>query len=225
MTPKHDPGAQRRKLIETAGQVFGETGFRNATIRLIARRAGVGLGAVHYHFEDKVDLYRAVCRHALETSIVDYKNAVENISDPKLRLRRWIDVFLANTFSNKIPRWQSRLVLRGMAEPGPEMAEFVETLIQPHHEILSGIFRELLGPGAGRDAVLDHTFVFIGQCIVHHHFKEVIGYLRGEQYQESNILQLKERLERIALAGVEAELASVAPKPAARATRGRVKAE
>ena len=33
MAAEHDPRACERRLIETAGEVFGQVGFRRATIR------------------------------------------------------------------------------------------------------------------------------------------------------------------------------------------------
>ncbi len=40
--------ATRTRIIETALEVFGTNGFEDASTRLIARRAGVNLAALHY---------------------------------------------------------------------------------------------------------------------------------------------------------------------------------
>lgn len=53
----------RRRLIETAISAFGELGYEGASTRLLARRAGVNLPAIPYHFGSKEGLYRAAVDH------------------------------------------------------------------------------------------------------------------------------------------------------------------
>src|SRR3989441_12906972 len=54
----------RQRLLEAAGEVFAERGFRDATIQEICRRADANIAAVHYHFADKERLYRTVIPYA-----------------------------------------------------------------------------------------------------------------------------------------------------------------
>jgi len=50
----------RRRLIETAIEVFATYGYEGASTRRLAERAGVNLPAIQYHFGSKEGLYRAV---------------------------------------------------------------------------------------------------------------------------------------------------------------------
>src|SRR3954466_1727491 len=54
----------RQQLIEAAGQVFAEHGYRAATVREICMRAGANVASIHYHFGDKEKLYLEVLRYA-----------------------------------------------------------------------------------------------------------------------------------------------------------------
>ncbi|MBO3085008.1 TetR/AcrR family transcriptional regulator [Cellulomonas fengjieae] len=62
------PVAERREqLIEAALAVASRDGIDAATVRAIAAEAGVSLGVVHYCFQDKDELLRAMA-HAITTA-------------------------------------------------------------------------------------------------------------------------------------------------------------
>ena len=54
------PKARPEELIDAALAVFGEHGFRAASLEEVARRAGVSKGTVYLYFASKDDLFRAV---------------------------------------------------------------------------------------------------------------------------------------------------------------------
>jgi TetR/AcrR family transcriptional regulator, regulator of cefoperazone and chloramphenicol sensitivity len=69
---RHRPGAQsrgedtRRRILETALQVFAIDGYEGASTRQLAERAGVNLPAIQYYFGSKEGLYRAVIDSIIE---------------------------------------------------------------------------------------------------------------------------------------------------------------
>ncbi|MEB2346362.1 MAG: CerR family C-terminal domain-containing protein [Deltaproteobacteria bacterium] len=58
--------ATRRRLLAAAGERFAARGFRGATLREIAERAGTNLAAANYHFGSKRGLYLEVAREHFE---------------------------------------------------------------------------------------------------------------------------------------------------------------
>lgn len=68
-TPKPEVGptaiqrgrATRERLLEAAVSLVGEVGWSGVTTRLVAERAGVNPGLVHYHFGSVSDLLVAAC--------------------------------------------------------------------------------------------------------------------------------------------------------------------
>ena len=47
----------RSRILNAAGPVFADKGFRDATVRDICQAASVNLASVNYHFGDKQRLY------------------------------------------------------------------------------------------------------------------------------------------------------------------------
>lgn len=50
----------RAKVMQAGRELFGELGYDGATIRDIAKRAGMSTGAVFANFTDKTDLFEAI---------------------------------------------------------------------------------------------------------------------------------------------------------------------
>src|SRR3984957_17181712 len=69
---RHRPGSQsrgedtRRRILETALQVFATEGYEGASTRQLAERAGVNLPAIQYYFGSKEGLFRAVIDSIIE---------------------------------------------------------------------------------------------------------------------------------------------------------------
>ncbi|MFJ6700849.1 ScbR family autoregulator-binding transcription factor [Streptomyces sp. NPDC091272] len=68
--PKQDRAIKTRdEIIYAAASVFDERGYSGASMREIMKRAGVTLGAVYFHFENKEALARAVM-NAQPTTVI-----------------------------------------------------------------------------------------------------------------------------------------------------------
>jgi AcrR family transcriptional regulator len=69
---RHRPGTQsrgedtRRRILETALQIFATEGYEGASTRQLAERAGVNLPAIQYYFGSKEGLFRAVIDNIIE---------------------------------------------------------------------------------------------------------------------------------------------------------------
>ncbi len=65
-TAHHRGEDTRRRLIETAIQVFAEHGYEGTTTRMLVERAATNLPAIQYYFGNKEGLFRAVVAHIAE---------------------------------------------------------------------------------------------------------------------------------------------------------------
>jgi AcrR family transcriptional regulator len=62
-------GSERREqIIRTATELFSRDGFRGATVRRLAEKAGISEAMIYHHFPSKEALYDAMLQHKLENS-------------------------------------------------------------------------------------------------------------------------------------------------------------
>src|SRR5262245_56133679 len=95
--------ATRSRLIEAAGHVFAEQGFKATTVRDICAKAGANVAAVNYHFGGKEGLYNAVLRHAHRCCAVGNAEQAVAAAEGKSaeeRLGIFIRGFLTNIFAD-----------------------------------------------------------------------------------------------------------------------------
>ncbi len=178
--------ATRQRLIEVAGEVFAEQGFRLATVREICAKAGANIAAVNYHFGDKAGLYSAVMKYSLELGHLQYP--VQQVSG--LSAREWLTHFihrlLAKMLDDGRPAWHGKLMTREMVEPTAALAEMVDQAIIPTYRVLAGILSELTGVTIAPNTRIPHELPepirwtcnsIIGQCLMYKHCQPVIQML------------------------------------------------
>lgn len=70
----------RTQLLDTAEAVFREKGVSRTTLTDIASAAGVTRGAIYWHFENKADLFVAMCDRAT----LPLETMFDSVADPDL---------------------------------------------------------------------------------------------------------------------------------------------
>lgn len=70
MPRKRAPDMTRTKILNSALKAFAEKGYARASMDEIAEGAGVTKGALYWHFDDKLKLYRSLVDHVLEMQTV-----------------------------------------------------------------------------------------------------------------------------------------------------------
>lgn len=76
----------RQALVRAAAEVFAQDGFALASLTAISKRAGVSNGALHFHFESKQALARAVEEEAAAVVRTIVRPAPADGPDPLQRL-------------------------------------------------------------------------------------------------------------------------------------------
>jgi AcrR family transcriptional regulator len=168
---EQDQLVTRQRLLEAAGEVFADKGFRGATIRDICRRADANVAAVKYHFGDKETLYAAALRYAHTCAagdIVALTTALAADATPRQRLLVFIRAMLAGVLDPGKPAWHGKLVAREMAEPTKVLQQIAEEGVKPRVKLLSEIVRCVLGADAPDDLVHRCVRSVVGQILFYH---------------------------------------------------------
>jgi AcrR family transcriptional regulator len=192
-------------LLEVAGQVFAEQGFRAATVRDICHRANANIASVNYHFGDKEKLYSEVLLYASLCACEKYNplKAIDPKSPASKRLEGYIHHFLAKIFDEGRPAWHGKLLAREMIEPTKALDDLIQKEVKPNSEMLVGIVKELLGP-AGRDPALVRRSVLsvVGQCVFYQHSRPFLTRLFPDETMD--IDGLTQHITRFSLSAMRA---------------------
>jgi AcrR family transcriptional regulator len=196
-------GTQRR-LLEAAGEVFAEAGFRSATIQKICRRAGANIAAAHYHFGDKERLYAAVIEYAdrCATEQSRWDTGLARAAGPEDRLRVHVESFLSRLLDQGRPAWHAKLMAREMIDPTAALDRLVREKIRANHEQLSVIVRELMGPKAPADTVRRCVLSIVGQCLFYRHSAPVIARLYPDLVPGKEVARIADHVTRFSLEAI-----------------------
>jgi AcrR family transcriptional regulator len=204
--PSASPAETRQLILQAAGEVFAEAGFRNATVRAICQRAGANIAAVNYHFGDKERLYIAVLRFAQEYAHGKYPSdlGLKPGAAPAARLRAFIRSFLFRLFDQGPVAWHANLMAREMVEPTSALDLVVAEKIRPQAVQLREIVTALLGRSATPQVVRLCACSVVSQCLFYLHCRSVIQRLFPEQAYDARDLEvLADHITRFSMAALK----------------------
>ncbi|HSJ97235.1 MAG TPA: CerR family C-terminal domain-containing protein, partial [Myxococcota bacterium] len=138
--PGRSGAATRRRLLDAAGERFAALGFRGATLREIAERAGANLAAANYHFGSKEALYLEVARErfdALERRLAEQGAGIASEDDLAGRSRAELETLL---------RARVRTMLRSFLEDDPIHAALMQRELLDPSDALQVIVRRWVLP-------------------------------------------------------------------------------
>ena len=181
MDPTEHRTDTRQRLLDAAGAVFAEHGFRRATVREICRQAKANVAAVNYHFRDKEGLYAAVLRETHREAHEKYPPTLGlgPAPTPPERLHAFVRSFLLRLFDPGRPAWHGLLMAREMVEPTAAFEAVIEESTRPRYDLLQNIVRDLLGPQEREERVWLCASSVLGQCLHYHHARHVLARLHG----------------------------------------------
>lgn len=155
----------RRRLLDSACQVFAQKGYRDATIAAICRRAGANIAAVNYHFGDKESLYVEAWRHSFQASLKTHPpdGGVADDAPAEARLRARVAALLDRIADEA--SCEFAIICTELANPTGLLHEAMRDTIRPLREKMTGLVRELIGPRASDRQVRFCQISILSQCL------------------------------------------------------------
>lgn len=136
--------ARRNQILDAATTVFAEKGFHDATIRQVAKKAGIADGTIYLYFKNKDDLLLGILNRFNETEErpTDFAQAVQ-LDFPTFvagYLRHRIELIDKNfeTFHAALPELLSNPKLR---------TRYWNDLVAPTFEMAEGYFQQWVDEG------------------------------------------------------------------------------
>ena len=195
----------RQQLLEAAGVVFAERGFRNTTVREICQRAGANIAAVNYHFGDKEKLYLEVFRYSRQKELERFPQLQKRSEQPpEKQLHGFILALLQRIFDTGEASWHGQLMLREMIEPTSALDFVVAEKIRPMSQHLREIVAEILGLRVDDERVRRCSFSVVSQSVFYCHCRPVVERLDdGESFDAKSLEKLAEHITKFSLAGLK----------------------
>jgi AcrR family transcriptional regulator len=136
----------RERLVEAALETFASHGFEGATTREIARKAGVALAALPYHFTTKEALWKAAADRIFGQLGESFRRRLEGLDgvDLPTRLRLLLRDFVR--FQAAHPELHRFMVQEGIGK-SPRLAWLVETHIRPIYDFVRAMVEAAQGAG------------------------------------------------------------------------------
>ncbi len=195
----------QQQLMDAAGPLFAEKGFRSTTVREICDAANANQAAINYHFGDKANLYIECVRHAAMSCMTRVPMPVwPEGTPPKERLRDFVRMFVNRVAVDHLPIWQGQLIMREMLIPTQACAEFVKDYVRPTFGALREILNQLLPPQVSERKRMLIGFSIVGQVLHYRSARSVVTLLVGpETFQSLDVETLTDHITAFSLAAIE----------------------
>ena len=144
----------RNRIVAAAAKAVSEKGFRAASTREIAARAGVNQGLISYYFQTKQELWKAAAGRILDQLMEALEQHLEDLdaADGRARARERIREYVR--FVAAHPE-----LFRLMVEEGKQADARMRWLVDTHLRPLYERFARLAGNNLGlKRAFLPHAF-------------------------------------------------------------------
>jgi AcrR family transcriptional regulator len=173
------------RVISVATRMFALKGYEGASVKEVCREAKVNVAAVHYHFDSKENLYRAVVeqfgRHSFDAGIRSLQ-APRTLDEFRTRL----SIFLTEIIESVSDRPELALTIVRDSQTHPElMREILKGTFEPMEKALRAFMTSAIQSGVLDSATDEQTSVLALQVHIHY----LISNYRGLKLQYGFDLQ------------------------------------
>jgi TetR/AcrR family transcriptional regulator, regulator of cefoperazone and chloramphenicol sensitivity len=163
---RKDGEKTRERLFDVACRVFGESGYRAATLAEICEGAGANIAAINYHFGSKEMLYREVCAYAVREISARYPLFPTHISNPEAGLRAFVETLLARGEDRGRWGFYHGLRMHEFRESSGVADDLWLPWFRQHFDALESVLKSLLPHSAPPEAVRRCELSIVGPCFM-----------------------------------------------------------
>lgn len=197
---------KRDRVILAAERLFAQEGYHGVSMRDIAKEADVGLPLIVYHFETKLNLYRAIFEYR--------KGAIQERLDELARItsfsgddavERIVHAFVAPILrSHATPEgmYHAQLVVREASDPQEATRGVIAEYFDPTARAFIAALREAL-PTASHEYVC-WAYLFAVGALVMSDFDGRMVRISNGKYANRNIAKKISMLTRFIAGGIRA---------------------
>lgn len=131
----------RRALLDATLGALVEVGFRGTTTTVVARRAGVSVGALQGHFATKAELLTAAVEYSLNRRIEEFEALMAGLDSSADKLDEAIDLLWSMFSGPTFTAWHELWVA---ARTDPDLARAVVDTDRTFADACARVYAELL---------------------------------------------------------------------------------
>lgn len=164
----------RQLLLETAGRLFAEYGFKGTSIKMIAEASEQNIAAVNYHFGSKQKLFISTLKFVVDKVLTPVPRGRKAKSlTPAEELQIYINERCNFLFSSKTPSWYGKLIVRsGFEMPAPARQAGIE-FYKPDFDYLESMARRV-NPALSPEKARYWAYSVVGQVFFYVFGREMI---------------------------------------------------
>lgn len=200
----------RERLLNAAGRLFAERGFKDVSVREICKEADANIAAVNYYFRDKTGLYREVLAHMVDVTWRGEREKLEQDLKGKLpeeKLYVYVRRFVGDLLKDPDARSMvlEKLLNREMVDPSPEFEVVVDKGMRPNFQLLCGIVSEVSDLSIEDHRVIRCSQSVLGQCLTFGSGKKLARFFTpGLEFTTEVIDGIARHVTQFSLAGIRA---------------------
>ena len=199
-----------QRILDTAAEVFADSGFAGARMDEIADRAGVNKATIYYHIGAKETLYARVLHEHFASAGDQFDRVLGSVSDPEEKLSLFIQQIARVMDQN--PR-KTVMMLREIAAGGEHFPDIVARDLS----VIIGKLMEILSEGQRQGRFIPvnpfslHLMV-IGAFVLYRVSqpvrKKIIGLTDSPEHQEATVSgEFADEIERLVLRALKTDVA------------------
>ncbi len=161
-------GPTRDKLLNVAGKIFANRGYRAATVREICVAAKANVAAVNYHFGDKLGLYTEVVHHSARAAELEaIQHALDWSAPPEEILRALIRTRLHSVCRGGRPDWHFQILTHELTQPTPALRHLITKVGRPLFQRLLDLIGNMIALPAEDDKTHLCAISIMGQILTY----------------------------------------------------------